>query len=88
MKTVKEWQKEIVVFHLAQNELIKLVQRDAYNSALTKVKESVKLVSKKVDGGAGGHIEGYSFQTYSPSKGMVVISVSEHTIMDLLMPEK
>lgn len=80
MKTVKTWVKEQEVFHLTNEQIIKQVQLDAYNSA---VRNSWKNVTLCVD----GHPVSKTTQTYSPSQGIRTIGISEQSILGLIQDE-
>jgi len=80
MKTSAQWVQEKDVFRLTITEMIKRVQQDAYNCALTDVNKNVKL---NVNGKAKGKHE----QVYSPSKGVTNITIDEQSILGLWKDE-
>lgn len=80
MKTSAQWVKEQTVFKLPMPELIKNIQNDAYNSALTDVNKNVKL-------NVNGKQKGKNEQVYSPSKGVTNITIDEQSILGLWKDE-
>lgn len=80
MKTSAQWVQEKEVFRLTITEMIKRVQQDAYNSALTDVNKNVKL-------NVNGKQKGKNEQVYSPSKGVTNITIDEQSILGLWKDE-
>lgn len=78
MKTPKTWLKEHLVFNLTNEELIKQVQLDAYNSAVKNCWKNVTLCIDEKP------ISSKTTQTYSPSQGIKTIGVSEQSILGLI----
>jgi hypothetical protein len=81
MKSLKQWMQEKKTFHLPDEELLKQVQLDAYNSAVRNCWKNVTL-------SINGHKVGKSTETYSPSLGVRTISIHEESILSLIKDEQ
>jgi len=78
MKKPNEWTADYAIYRFSIPELIRLVQIDAYNTAIQDALKNVMLTT------TNSNTRSKTFQTYLPNRGATNIEIDEQSILRLL----